>query len=91
MANIKTDFHGEGKPFWFKNGKDTDAQDIGGILDKWSNLRGVTCDGKIAGLKLDGTGGLLRMELQTIEDEGSAIYIVIYDCNNDEVARFMEV
>lgn len=89
MANIKNDFHGEGKPFWFKNGKDTDAQDIGGILDKWSNLRGVTCDGKIAGLKLDSTSSRRdTMELKTIE---GTIYLVVYDCSGEEVARFVEV
>jgi hypothetical protein len=58
------------------------------MLDKWSNLRGVTCDGKIAGLKIAGTSGNVTLSLEVSE---SVKFIVIRDCSGVEVARFQEV
>lgn len=87
MANIKSLFHTEGNPFWFKT-KDSGPGDLGTMLDKWSNLRGVTCDGAIAGLKLDGTGNVATLEFKTIE---GTVYMVLTDCAGTELARFVEV
>lgn len=84
--NIKSFFRSQ-PIFWFKT-KDSGNGELGEMLDKWSNLRGVTCDGKIAGLKLDATGDVLHAELKTIE---GTIYLVVYNCSNVEVARFTEV
>lgn len=93
MSNIKSLFRSQ-PIFWFKNRKDKNAStdgkggELGDMLDKWSNLRGVTCDGKVAGLTISGVTGNVTMSLEVIE---GTKYIVIRSCNGTEVARFAEV
>lgn len=79
--------------FWKDGHKDDPALEIGDVLDKASNLRGVGCDGALNGLKYLTTGGGeptgdLRMGLEKI---AGITYLIVKDCTGAEVARFQQV
>lgn len=87
--NIKSLFHSIGGLFWFKDQKDQGPNELGDMLDKWSNLRGVACDGSITGLyfttSVGGeTPGPLHMQWERI---GGANVLVLRTCDGTEVSR----
>lgn len=67
--------------------------DIGEVLDKASNLRGVGCEGALNGIQFTtATGGETVGDLRiTLERAAGINYLVVRDCAGVEVAKFQEV
>lgn len=81
-------FESLGKTIWPNGKKDIDGMSVPEFFDRASNLKGVTCNGKITGLKVDGAGNAMTITLTVIE---GTKYIIIHDCTGAEWARFVQV
>lgn len=86
MANNALRFNST-KQFWKDGNREENGMNIGQVLDAFSKLQGVACDGAINGVKLDADpdNPSLRVILAT-GDTGSVLQFV--DCYGTVVASF---
>ncbi len=71
--------------FWRKNLKDNPSLEIQDVLQGWSNLHGVGCDGVLNGLSFPGSTAItFRAAWEEIDEVN---YLVVRNCSGTIVWR----